>query len=41
MTNVALTLIGVIEAAQHKVDTDPCIHTCGKNMHVSKILHSI
>lgn len=41
VTNVAPTLIGVIEAAQHKVDTDPCVNTCGKNMRISKILHSI
>lgn len=41
VTNVVLTLVSVIEAAQHKVDTDPCIHTCGKNMHISEILHSI
>lgn len=24
-----LTLVGVIEAAQHKVDADPRVHACG------------
>lgn len=33
-----LTLVGVIEAAQHKVDADPRVHACkGENVHVRRV----